>query len=428
MMSLIARLKLAFLMATLAMPGWAVELTISCGAVGREGDYCKQAVQRWAEQTGHTVTVAPPPEDDTNERYFRYLLDLGDGDDSIDIYQIDVIWPGLLARHFIDLREHLADELIDAHYPTMIANNTVDGRLVGMPWYTDAGLLFYRQDLLEKHGLPVPTQWSELTDIALAIQMAEREAGQDELWGYVFQGAPYEGLTCNVLEWVASYGGGTLVNEAGEITINNPLAAVAINRAAGWVGTIAPEQVTSFREEDSRIMFQQGNAVFMRNWPYAWSLLNSEDSSVQGLVGVAPLPRGGARGHSAATLGGWQLAVSRYSEHPREAAELVGYLTGAEVQRERAIGGSYAPTIPALYEDPEVLAASPLFAELSEILEGAVARPTASTRQEYMAVSTRIWEAVNYVLLGAISARESLTQLEDQLRLIMVRAERQAAR
>lgn len=426
MMGLVPKLTLAFLMATLTIPGWAVELTISCGAVGREGELCEQAVQRWAQETGHTVKVDAPPDESTNLRYFRYLLDLGDGSDSIDIYQIDVIWPGLLATHFVDLRDYLPDQLIDAHYPTMIANNTVDGRLVGMPWYTDVGLLFYRQDLLEKYGFEVPTDWSELSDVALAIQIAEREAGQSNLWGYVFQGAAYEGLTCNVLEWIASYGGGTVVNEAGEITVNNPLATMAISRAAGWVGTIAPERVTSFREEDARIVFQQGNAVFMRNWPYAWSLLNSDDSPVKAKVGIAPLPQGGLRGRSAATLGGWQLAVSRYSKYPQEAAELVGYLTSAEVQRERAIEASYAPTIAALYEDPEVLAATPLFGELAGILEGAVARPTAATGQEYMAVSTRLWEAVNYALLGAVSARESLAQLEEQLRLIMVRGNRQA--
>ena len=425
-MGLTHRLGTALLAGALSLPAWAVEITISCGAVGEEREFCEQAARSWAEETGNTVYIDVPPEA-TNERYFAYLLDLGDGVDSVDVYQIDVIWPGLLARHFVDLREYLPDEVIDAHYPTMIANNTVDGRLVGMPWYTDVGLLFYREDLLEQYGFEVPTEWSEMADMALAIQLAEREAGRNGLWGYVFQGAPYEGLTCNVLEWVASYGGGTVVNDDGEITINNPMAAVAINRAAGWVGTIAPERVVNYREEDARIHFQQGNAVFMRNWPYAWALLNSDDSPVQGRVGVAALPRGGLRGHSVATLGGWQLAVSRYSRHPAEAADLVRYLSSAGVQRARAIEGSYAPTIPALYEDPEVLAANPLFGELSGILENAVARPTASTGEHYMAVSTRLWEAVNYVMLGATSARESLSQLEDQLRLIMARDNRQAA-
>lgn len=424
-MGIVVKSSVALLSGLLSLSALAVELTISCGAVGQERAFCERAVQRWAADTGHTVSIHNPPES-TNERYFRYLLDLGDGVDAIDIYQIDVIWPGLLARHFIDLREYIPAEVVDAHYPSMVANNTVDGRLVGMPWYTDVGLLYYREDLLEKHGFAVPSDWSELADIALAVQLAEREAGEAGIWGYVFQGAPYEGLTCNVLEWVSSYGGGTVVDEAGNITINNPLAIVAISRAASWVGSIAPERVAHFREEDARILFQQGNAVFMRNWPYAWSLLNGDDSPVKGKVGVAPLPKGGPSGQSAATLGGWQLAVSRYSQHPAEAADLVRYLTSAEVQRERAVGASYAPTIAALYEDQEVLDASPLFSKLSGILEHAVARPTASTGEDYMAVSTRLWEAVNYVLLGATTTRESLAQLEEQLRLILLRGERQA--
>lgn len=405
-----------------ALPLSAAEITISCGAVGQERELCQQAANAWAEQSGHTVQITSPPER-TNERYFKYLIDLDKGDDRVDIYQIDVIWPTLLAQYFIDLRDHIDDQTVQKHFSTIVKNNTVDGRLVGMPWYTDVGMLYYRKDLLDKYEFQVPDEWSALADIALYIQSEERKAGNDKLWGYVFQGDAYEGLTCNALEWIYSYGAGTVVNADGAITVDDPRVILAIARAANWVNVISPARVTSFHEEDARITFQLGQAVFMRNWPYAWALLNSPDSPVANKVGVAPLPKGGIRGQPVGTLGGWQLAVSKFSKNPQVAADLVRYLTSEAVQKQRAIVGSYAPTIKALYDDPEVVEANAFFAKLRPILDNAVARPTQQTGDQYMAVSTRFWEAVHRSLLGADSTHNNLAALQDQLQLIKQRGD-----
>ena len=405
-----------------AMPTFAVELTISCGPLdlGLERQLCEQAVDAWAQQSGHTVSVSNPPEN-TDQRYFKYLIDLNNASDGVDVYQIDVIWPGLLSKHFLDLKEYIPEADIQRHHPTIIANNTVDGRLVGMPWFTDVGLLYYRKDLLAQYGFQVPTDWAELADVALYIHSEAQKAGDSELQGYVFQGAAYEGLTCNALEWIYAYGGGTVVAADGTITIDNPQAVTALARAASWVGTITPARVLSFNEEDARITFQLGHAVFMRNWPYAWALLNTPDSPVAGKVGVAVLPRGGPKGRHAATLGGWQLAVSKYSKHPAEAADLVRYLTSEAVQKQRAIAGAYAPTVMGLYEDPEVLAANPFFAQLRPVVESAVARPSNVTGAQYMAVTTHFWNAVHAILQGSQSARHSLAALKDELRLVKAR-------
>ncbi|HAO33356.1 MAG TPA: ABC transporter substrate-binding protein [Candidatus Competibacter sp.] len=412
-----------FLGALMAVPlaASAVDLTISCGAVGQERELCEQATSAWAKQTGHRVTITTPS-NRTNERYFQYLVDLGAGDSRIDVYQIDIIWPGLLAKHLVDLKEYIPPEEIQRHFPAIVTNNMVDGRLVGMPWFTDAGVLYYRKDLLEKYGLPVPQDWSELADTALYIQLQERQTGgQPELWGYVFQGAAYEGLSCNALEWIASYGGGSLVGTDGTIKADNPQAIMAVARAASWIGTVAPPRVLSFNEEDARQSFQLGNAVFMRNWPYAWALLNGKDSPVAGKVGVGPLPKGGLKGSPASVLGGWQLAVSKYSKNPAIAAELVRYLTGEAVQKQRAITGSYAPTIVRLYDDPELAAAQPFLAVLRPILENAVARPSARVGDSYMAMTTYFWETVHAVLQGRGAAATSLSGLQDQLRLLKTR-------
>jgi trehalose/maltose transport system substrate-binding protein len=402
-------------------PAAAAEITLSCGAQATEIRLCREGADAWAKQSGNNVKVVPAPER-SNERYFAYLDLLGRHDPSVDVLQIDVIWPSALAGELVDLSKQIKSEVLHEHLPAIVANNTVDGRLVAMPWFTDAGMLYYRKDLLDKYAVPVPETWSELADSALLVQTAERAAGNPEFWGLVFQGQAYEGLTCNALEWINAYGGGTIVDREGQITVNNPAAALALGEAAAWVGTIAPARVTQFIEEDARITFERGNAVFMRNWPYAWSLLQAADSPLKGKVGVAPLPKGGVNGRHSATLGGWQLAVSKYSKNQAAAIDLVRYLTSPAEQKRRAIEGSFAPTIASLYQDPEVLAANPFFADFAKVLGDAVARPSAATGAQYAKVSTLFWEAAHATLNGYGTAGDNLARLEDRLRLLQARA------
>jgi trehalose/maltose transport system substrate-binding protein len=235
------------------------------------------------------------------------------------------------------------------------------------------------------------------------------------MWGFVFQAKAYEGLTCDALEWIDSFGGGTIVAEDGAITINNDQAAEALNLASTWVGSIAPEGVLNYAEEESRGVFQSGNAVFMRNWPYAWALGNAEDSPIKGKIGVSALPKGSGDGKHTGTLGGWQLAVSKYSQSPALAVDLVLYLTSYDEQKRRAIEGAYNPTIAALYQDQEVLAANPFFGELYETFTNAVARPSRVTGAKYNQVSSEFFNAVHEVLSGASDAASSLAALEGDL-------------
>ncbi len=398
----------------MAVPAQAAKLAISCGAVGQELTLCKQGVDAWAKKTGNEVDVISTPNSST-ERLAVYQQMLAAGSSDVDIFQIDVIWPGILANHFIDLNKYMGDEAKE-HFQPIIANNTVDGRLVAMPWFTDAGVLYYRKDLLEKYGEKVPETWAELTKTAQKIEEGERKAGNDKMWGYVFQGRAYEGLTCNGLEWVASYGGGTIVEPNGDISINNDKAKEALTMASGWIGTIAPDGVLGYDEEGARGVFQSGNSVFMRNWPYAWALANSADSPVKGKIGVTALPKGGEDGQSAATLGGWQLSVSKYSKNPKLAADLVKYLTSYEEQKRRAIEGSYNPTIAALYKDKDVLAANPFFGKLYETFTHAVPRPSTVTGTKYNKVSSDFWEAVHSTLSGTQTADQALSRLEHTLK------------
>jgi trehalose/maltose transport system substrate-binding protein len=389
-------------------------ISVACGAVGKELEICKQLTEVWANKTGNTIKIVSTP-NSTTERLALYQQLLAAGSSDVDVFEIDTIWPGILGSHFIDLEPYTKGSE-KGHFPAIIQNDTRDGKLIAMPIYTDAGLMYYRKDLLEKYGLEPPKTWDELGAAAKKIMEGERAAGNAGMQGFVFQGKAYEGLTCDALEWVSSFGGGTIVDPTGKVTINNPQAVKALETAASWLKSgIAPQGVLNYSEEESRGVFQSGNAVFMRNWPYAWPLAQGGDSPVKGKVGVMQIPVGGQEGKHASALGGWQMAVSKYSKHPEIAGDLVVFLTSIEAQKVWSIQGGYTPAVPALYKDPDVVKANPFFAELYDTFVSAVPRPAAVTGAKYNQVSNEFWNATYDVLSGKASAKDSLTSLEAKL-------------
>jgi trehalose/maltose transport system substrate-binding protein len=402
------------LMNAFAIDAFAAKLTISCGSNGLERQICQSGIEAWSKKTGVPVEVFSSP-NDSNDRLALYQQLLGAKSSDIDIYQIDVVWPGILSRNLLDLSPYVDAKETAAHIAGAVANNRVDGKLVAMPWFTDGGVLYYRADLLKKHGFTVPTTWEEMGKTAKAVMDKERAAGNADIWGFVYQGRAYEGLTCNALEWVASFGGGTVVSPDGKIVINNPKAIKAIDLISSWTGAIVPRGVLSYSEEEARGAFQSGKAVFMRNWPYAWALLNSDGSAVKGKVAMAPLPSGEAKGPRAATLGGWSLAVSAYSKFPKEAEDLVRYLTSAEEQKRRAIEGSFNPTRTALYDDAAVLAKNPHLKDLKAVFLSAVPRPAGKTGAKYNRVSADFWNAVHQSLSQSEKASVGFKKLEEKL-------------
>jgi trehalose/maltose transport system substrate-binding protein len=392
----------------------AEHIAIACGSVGIEYKLCKEGAEAWAAKTGNEVQVVQTPPSATDRlALFQQLLAAGSAD--IDVFQVDVIWPGILGRYLVDLRKYIDAATIAAHFPAQVENNTVGGEVKALPWFADVGLLYYRKDLLEKYGVAVPARWDALAAAVRTITEGERKAGDAGLAGFVFQGKAYEGLTCNALEWIDSFGGGQILDGQGKVTLNNPRAVAALQAASGWIGSVAPQGVLNYAEEDARGVFQSGHAVFMRNWPYAWALANAADSPVKGKVGIAPLPAGGADGKPSATLGGSGLAVSRFSAHPALAADLVRYLASPAEQKRRAIVGAFNPTIPAVYEDAELQQAMPVLAQILPALKAAVARPSRIAGTRYNQLSSIVWNAVHDALSGRAQAAPSLAAAAERL-------------
>ena len=198
-----------------------------------------------------------------------------------------------------------------------------------------------------------------------------------------------------------------------KVTINNPNAIKALNAAQSWVGTISPAGVTTYDEEGARNVWQAGNAAFMRNWPYAYALGADPKSAVSGKFDLTVLPKGGDNGHNAACLGGWQLMISAYSKVPDAAADLVRYLSSAELQKRRAIAFSVLPTLPNLYNDPDVLAKCPWFKIMVDVFNNAVARPSTVSGTDYNQLSTSFFQNVNKVLAGGESPQEAVSKVDN---------------
>ena len=390
-----------------------ITLAIDCGENSTDFALCQASAAAFSRQTGYTVAVKKTP--NNASLHLELLKELiFTESEHVDVYSIDVVWPGELSADLLDLNPYFTSSELSEFFPRIIENNSVDGRLLAIPYYTDAGLLYYREDLLSKYNFSGPPQtWDELERMASTIQAGERAEGNNNFWGYVWQGAQYEGLTCDALEWIASENGGGIIEADGSISVNNENVVRALERAQGWVGTITPENVTELTEESSRAIWQDGNAAFMRNWPYAYSLGNQDGSVIAGQFDVSPLPSGS--GDAAATLGGWQLAVSKYSKHPEEAAELVRYFTSEETQKIRAIEGAFNPTRRALYQDAEVLATNPFFSRMPIILDAAVARPSTVTGEKYTDVSTTFNSAIHRMLKGELTPQGAVSSIETTL-------------
>ena len=380
--------------------------------VGEGGRWTKVVAEEWAKKTGNTVDYISRPNDaSATLQLFQQYWAAKSGD--VDVYMIDVIWQGIAAAHATDLKKYVKDDEIKEFFPRIIENNTVKGKLVSLPLYTDAGVLYYRTDLLEKYGYKEPPKtWEELAEMAKKIQDGERQAGKADFQGFVFEGKASESVTCNAIEWVYSYGGGTIIDPDRKVTINNPNAIKALEAAKSWVGTISPQGVVSYGEEEARNIWQAGNAAFMRNWPYAYALGDDKKSVISGKFAATVVPKGGADGKNAACLGGWQLMVSAYSKNADAAADLARFLCAAEIQKRRAVDLGELPTRPEVYKDPDVLAKYPWFANAVDILNNAIARPSTVTGADYNQVSTVFFQSVNKVLTGGESSQQAVSDVE----------------
>ncbi len=294
----------------------------------------------------------------------------------VDVFFMDVIWPPEFAAAgwAMGLEDIFIPEERDAFLPRTILANTYQGRIYGVPMFIDSGLLYYRKDLLDQYGFQPPLTWNELVLQAQAIVKEEREAG-NVIEGFTAQFKQYEGLVCDMMEFILS-NNGQIIDANSKVVIAEKKAIEAVRFVRDEIiGKIASQGVLSYQEPESLDLFMQGHAVFMRNWPYAWSHANDPKiSRIVGKVGIAKLPHFNG-GESYSTLGGWQLGISNYSENKKEAWKFIKFLTSARIQKIYAIKAGKAPTRKAVYADKEVIQYNPHFVDMKEVFLAAYPRP-----------------------------------------------------
>jgi len=275
-------------------------------------------------------------------------------DPSVDVFFMDVIWPPEFASAgwALDLTSRFSKDEQKAFLSPTIKANTYRGNIYGVPCYLGAGLFYYRRDLLDKYKFDPPRSWTEMLSQGQAIVEGERDP---TLHIFSAQFKQYEGLVCNVLEFIWSHGGNVVDPESRSVLLDSTDSVEAVTFVREKIiGKAAPRGAVNYEEPESLELFIQGRAVFHRNWPYAWAVANDpEKSRVATKVGVGVLPA--FEGHNpASTLGGWQFAISRWSQHPDAAWEFVKFMTSSHSQTRLALDGGLAPTRVRTYDDPQV--------------------------------------------------------------------------
>jgi multiple sugar transport system substrate-binding protein len=340
----------------------------------------------------------------TDQQHQFYAINLEGKSVTFDLLAADVIWVQEFARAgWLQPVDRALPAPERAHFaPGTIEAATFNERLYAVPWYLDAGVLFYRRDLLDRHGFDPPKTWPDLARTTRTILDREQDP---ELKGFLWQGKQYEGLVCVALEFIRGHGGELLDDHGTESE-----EALAFMRTLVREG-LSPSFVTTADEEATRHLFGAGRAVFMRNWPYAWALFETQDSPLRDKVGLAPLPSRSAH-ESVSTLGGWMLAVPQRAPHPREATDLLRHLSSPATQKRLALDLGYLPTRAALYDDPALLEAKPWLADLAPVFLGAKPRPVSPY---YLMMSQVLQPELSAVVVGLKTPEAALRSARRQI-------------
>jgi multiple sugar transport system substrate-binding protein len=388
----------------------AGEVTLMIGGAPAELDYWERIASEFTEEKGIAVDIMRQPTD-TDQRRQSLLVPLKAGEDDPDVFLMDIIWIGQFAasgwlepldgrmtRDGFDLAPFFGGIIEFA--------DRFAGEVVALPVYIDAGLLYYRTDLLTKHGYKGPPEtWDELVEISRAIQIEERKMNPD-FWGFVWQGAQYEGLICTFLEFALS-NGGALIDEEGRLTLERTENIEALTFMRDLITTHAvspPNTYTEMKEEEVRSLFESGNALFERNWPYAWGLHQAERSNVKDKVGIALLPRFEGGRHVAA-LGGWHVGISRSSNTKDSAWELVKFIVSKKSQLGFALELGWNPARQDIYNTEEIARNVPHLVSLKKVFKTASARPNLPY---YSLLSRALQQKANAALSGIMSPEDAL--------------------
>ncbi|MCK5584309.1 MAG: ABC transporter substrate-binding protein [Elusimicrobiales bacterium] len=400
------------------------ELVFSVGGAPNELDFWEEIISDFEKEKGIKVRILRQPTD-SDQRRQGILIPMKAKIENPDIFLMDIAWiPQFAASNWLlPLDEYVQRDKysLKPFWKNILdLSDTYKNNIVALPVYIDAGVLYYRKDLLKKYGFQnPPSTWSEFLKISKKIQKAEREKNSS-FFAFVWQGAQYEGLICNFLEFASLDGGG--FSFKGKLKINtsaNIKAADFMKDLINKWKLSPPNTYTDMKEEQVRMFFQSGNALFERNWPYAWGLHQSDNSEIKGKVAIAALPyfKGGK---SVSTLGGWHIGISRFSDSKDEAWAFMKYVVSKKVQKSFCLKLGWNPARKDVYSDAEILKKYPHFKDLKNVFGNASPRPAIPY---YTQVSDVLQRHINSIVAGKTDSKEAFNQAEFEIKNIIERYE-----
>src|SRR5919112_1206514 len=358
----------------------------------------------------------------TTQYYDKIRTEFQAGTSDVSVIGVDVIWPKQFAPQnwIMAPADRLPASEQKKFIPVTISVAEYEGGVYAVPWCScpDAGLLYYRKDLLEDSGISAPPEtWDELKEMAVQVS---QEAGVQN--GFVFQGSNYEGGVCNALEYIWTHGG-DVIDENENIVIDSPEAAEGLATYNSMITSgAAPEAVANWTETESSANFYNGDSVFIRYWPSLYGGFGDPETTKlkPDQVGIAPIPVDKPGNPTYSCLGGWQMAIYANTEIEEDAWKFIEFMTSEESQKERVIIGGYDPSRKSLYEDKEIAEATPVVALAKDVLlKNVKSRPVT---EYYGDMSLEMAEQFNSALKGDISPEEAVKTLQKSLSQIMEEA------
>ena len=344
----------------------------------------------------------------SDSQYNAYQIALSSGDDSFDVFHADVIWTAQFAFSdwILPLDQFFPPSMHMKFLPNTIESCMYNGKIYAVPNVADVPLLFYRKDIVEKP----PKTYAELMTLA-----RKNLSAPGIKYGFIFQASTYEGLVCNVLDFIWNNGGKVLENN--KVVINSPEAIEGLQLFIDIIHSdISSPDVLSFQEDDSTVAFQDGSAIFMRNWPYAYKQSNTDHSKIKGKVGIAPLPLGPKGKSHHGTLGGWNYMINRHSKDPALAWEFVEWMSSYEAQVVNSTYGGKLPTRKAVYKNPTIQKLKPWLGGFQNIYEAAQPRPVSPY---YASVSESMQTNFSKAIIGKIDAKTAIENIERDMNTLL---------
>ena len=351
--------------------------------------------------------VSASTDTDTNRSTLATQIAGGAGP---DVFMGDVIWPAQFGAHqlAVPLSQYLPSSYWSKFAPGLVSGATYKGAVYGSPLFEDQGFLYYRKDLLTKDKLPVPTTWEQLETDAKTVL----GKGQSK-YGFVWEGDSYEGLTCNFMEYLTDAGGTATNSGYTQATLNSAAALKAVTFMRSLITSgVSPAAVTTFQEPQAMNTFASGQAVFLRNWDYAYedSITASDGGKLTASqVGVVPLPTfAGQPTPGYSNIGGWNMYINPHSKHLGADLTFIQFLSSTTAQDILSQKYGFISTVAAVRSAPATIAANPVFA----IVPNTKLVPRPAGTPNYPALSTAIYQNVNGALAGSATPAAAVAAME----------------